>query len=265
MIRALLARSLRHHGALFIAIAIGLAAFETLIIEAAAVFESGPGIRFLLDMMPEVVRTTIETQIGLASFASAVAFGFVHPFTLAGGIAFVVMAATIPAGERETKLLDLLLARPVPRRHYLLSSLALMAIGAVVLPLVQLAGAAGALAVIETRGELPWQRYIPCAIGLTALLLAFGGIALLLASGAKRRGPAVSQVVGLALAAYVVEFLADLWPRLEWIRWASPFHYFKPIQSAITPSTPIRNLLVLLGIFAITTLLAFARFNRRDI
>jgi ABC-2 type transport system permease protein len=194
-----------------------------------------------------------------------VAFGFEHPFTLAGATAFVVVAATIPASERESRFLDLLLARPLARHQYLLASLLLMVLGAVVLPLALLAGAAIGMPLVELGGKLPWRRYLPCALGLTTLLLAFGGIALLLASGAKRRGPAASQVVGLTLASFVVELLGELWTGLRWVRWASPFHYYKPIQAAIVPSTPWENPAILLAVFAVTTALAFARFSRRDV
>lgn len=265
MIAALAFRNFRHHRAMFAALAAGLAGFEMLIIRAAAALESGPGFRAIFNLLPPAVRPVFETQFGLVSFASAVAFGFEHPFALAGATAFVVVAATIPAGERESRFLDLVLARPVARRQYLLASLLLLVLGAVALPLALLVGAAIGMPLVEIQGKLPWYRYIPCALGLTTLLLALGGIALLLASGAKRRGPAASQVVGLILVSFVVEILADLWSGLRWVRWASPFHYYKPIQAAIGPSTPWENPAILLAIFTVTTAIALARFSRRDI
>jgi ABC-2 type transport system permease protein len=118
---------------------------------------------------------------------------------------------------------------------------------------------------VEAGTRLPWTRYAPCALGLTTLLLAFGGMALLLASKAKRRGPAASQIVALTLASFLVEILADLWSGLSWIRWASPFHYFKPIQAAIGASTPWLNSVVLLAIFAVAAALALFRFSRKDV
>jgi beta-exotoxin I transport system permease protein len=261
----LLARNIRHHRGLLLTITLGLFAFEALIIRVIAAFATGPGLRTILDMIPPAFRAALDSQIGLLTFATAPAFGFQHPFALAGTIGFVVVAATIPAAERERGLLDLLLARPITRREYLLASLILVVMGAVLLPLAQLAGAAVALAFVDAPGAIPGTRYIPSAMGLITLLLAIGGCALLSGSGAKRRGPAASPVVGLTMAAYVVELLADLWAPLRWIRWASPFHYFKPIPAAVVPSTPFWNPVILLGIFAAATALAFVRFQRRDL
>lgn len=264
MIVPLFARNFRHHRTLFAVLAAGLAGFEMLLIRAASGLETGPGFRAIFNLMPPAVRSIFESQFGVVSFASAVAFGFTHPVTLAGSIAFVVVAGSIPAAEHESKFLELILARPLARREYLVASLLLTCLGAVVLPLAMLSGAAIGMPLMEAGAKLPWTRYLPCALGLMTLLLAFGGIALFLASGAKRRGPAASQMVGIALVSFLVEVLADLWPGLGWIRWASPFHYYKPIQAAIGPSTPWQNPAILLAIFAVATALAFWRFSRRD-
>jgi ABC-2 type transport system permease protein len=265
VIGALVGRNLRHQRGLLLALVLGLMGFEVLLVFAAAQIESGLGFRSLVEMLPQALRDALASQLSLASFAAAVALGFQHPFAVAATVAFVVLAASVPAAERESGLLDLILARPAHRARYLFASLLCVVLGAVILPLALLGGAAVGLALVQQPGELAWTRYVPSAGGLVALLLAVGGYTLLLASGAARRGPPVARAVGLTLVMYVVEFLADVWPRLEWIRWTSPFHYFKPIASAVVPSTPVIDPLVLLGAFGVTTLAAFVRFQRRDI
>lgn len=265
MTATLLARNLRHHGRLILALALGVAAFEVALTYAAAQIESSTGLRTLFQMLPPAFRDAFASQFSLISFASAVAFGFQHPFVLAATVAFVVVVATIPAGECETKLLDLIQARPVPRSRYLLATLVLVILGAAVLPLSTLAGSCVGLALVDLPGELPWTRYISSALGLSTLLLAIGGCTLLISAGAKRRGSAVAQAVGLTLGSFVVEILAEAWPALRYIRWMSPFHYFKPVTAAVIPLTPPENPVVLLAIFAAAAALAFARYQRRDI
>lgn len=265
MTGALLVRKLRRHRALLAALALCLAGFELLLVRVAAALETTFGLRSLLSMAPATVREAIEAQGGLVSFASAVAFGFQHPFTLAGTLGFVIVAATIPAADRESGFLDMVLARPVPRAAYFLAAAALVAAAALLLPWALLAGSAAGLRIVSVPGEIPWSRYVPCALGLTTLLLALGGIALLLGSGARRRGRPAAQAAGLTLAAFVVEVLGDAWAGLDRIRPASPFHYFKPVQAAIVPDTPVRNPIVLMAIFAVAAALAFVRFQRRDV
>lgn len=257
-------RNLRHHGVLFAAVAAGLAGFEALLIRAAAAFEAGPGLRILLELVPPSMRSAVEEQLPFVTFAGTVGFGFQHPFALAAAIAFIVTAATIPAAEAESGFLGLVLARPLARRRYLAATLALVVLAALVLPLAQLLGAAAALPFVEAPGKLPWQRYLPAALLLAALLLAIGGLALLAASGAKRRGRPIAWVVGYTLAAFVVDALAGLWKPLHRLDRLTPFHYFNPVPAAVTPHIDPIDPIVLLAVFAAATALAFLRFARRD-
>jgi ABC-2 type transport system permease protein len=265
MTRALFTRNLERHRRLLLSMMAGLVVFEVLLIQAGAQIEASAGLRQLVAMLPPAFREMMSTQLGLVSFASVVALGFEHPFTLALAIGFVIVSATIPAAERESGLLDLLLARPVGRTGYFLASVLMVLTCSVLLPSSLLGGVALGLRFVDIPEEIPWTRYAPCAFGLVALMLAVGGGTLLLASGARRRGPPAAQAAGLALALLVVEFLADVWPALGWVRWASPFHYYKPIPAAVFGTDPPSNDLVLLAVFAIGTTLAFVRFHRRDI
>lgn len=266
MIGALLRRNLVHHVRLLTALAAGVAALETLLVVVAARVEAGPGLgRLLEQFVPSAVRNAMLSQFGLISFAGAVSFGFQHPVVLVGTLAFIVVAGTIPAAERESGLLDLILSRPVSRATYLAAVLALLVLGAVLLPLGVLGGAAAGLALEDVHGELPWTRYVPAAASLGMLLLAWGGVTLVFASGSPRRGPVAARVVGIALALYVVELLADLWQPFERIRWVSPFHYFKPVPAALSTGLRAADAAVLLGVCAAGIAVALFRIRRADL
>ncbi len=266
MIRALFVRNFRHQWRLLFALGLGLALVEGLLVKISARIETGPGLRFFLEqLLPPDVREAMSSQLALLSFAGAVGFGFQHPLVLVAAIAFVIGAATIPAGERESGFLDLLLARPVPRSRYLAAVVLLVVLGAVVLPSAQLAGAAAGLALVEASGEIPWIRYASSAAGLTTLLLAVGGYSLLIAADAQRRGLATARAVGLTLAAFWLDVTADMWEPLRALRWLSPFAYFRPVPAAVIPHTPLENPLVLLAVFTACVAAAFYRFGRRDL
>jgi ABC-2 type transport system permease protein len=215
-------------------------------------------------MMPPAIQGLFGQQLTLASFGAAVAFGFQHPAILMAALAFVVVACSIPAAERETGVMELILARPIPRAQYLLGAFATAVVGAVTIPAALLAACAAGLAFADAPGQPSWDRYIMSAVGMTALLLAFAGIALLLGARAPRRGVAVSRTVGLILTLYLVDVFAERLAWLGWLRWASPFHYFRPIRSALFGETPIEHLVILLAICALTTTVAFVRFGRGD-
>ena len=231
MTRTLYMRQLRHHARLLVAIMLGLAAFETLLVWISASMEIGPEFHALLEMLlPPTMLRFVMDQFGFASFESAVAFGFKHPLVLLSGIAFSIVAATIPAAERETGLLDLVLARPVPRERYLAAHVLLIATGAVMIPLALLAGATTGLALTQSLATVSWQTYIAPAAAFAPLLLLVGSYSLLFAAGAPRRGVAVARAAGLTIVFFWYEVLASMWQRLAGYEWATIFYYYAPVQ-----------------------------------
>ena len=91
------------------------------------------------------------------------------------------------------------------------------------------------------------------------------GLALLVASTARRRGTAIARMVGFLLACYIVHSLAQLSTVIAPLAWATPFQYFDPIRVTIEPDFPWVDQAILLGTFAVSTILAFRRFETRDL
>ena len=233
--RALLGRQLRHHTRLLLAAMAGLAGFQVIIIVVMNALTRAPQMQTLLSsMLPGPMRQLMFEQFGFASFASGVAFGFEHPFSLALSIALIVVLASVPAAEREMGLLDLLLARPVPRQRYLGAQLVMVVAATVVLPSMLLLGTVVGTTLVEATGEISWTAYIRSASAYTPLLLVIGSYTLLLATLAKRRGQAVAFSVGLTLSFYLYDFIAGVWDPLKPYHWASIFDYYDPVRAVST-------------------------------
>ena len=265
MIRALLMRQLRHQRWLLLSLCIGFVLLEWLLVVVVAVIDMGPGIAFLQQFLPPAMQAFVASQLGLVSFGGMVAFGFQHPAALAGAFAFVFVVATLPAGERESGFLELLLARPLPRSRYLAAIVLLLVVGALVLPLSLVGGVALGLSQSEHPEELPWTRYVRPAAGLTTLLLAVGGYTLYFAVGSKRRGRAIALAIGLTVTLFWLQALAQLWSPLERVSWLNPFSYYDPMRAAAFGTTPPEHPTVLLGIFIVATTAAFIRFRKQDL
>jgi ABC-2 type transport system permease protein len=263
--RTLLARNLRLYAAPLAAVCVGLFAFELLLVWVAARLDTGPGLRELLEaILPPDMRELVFAQLGLASFSGAVSFGFQHPVALAGSIAIIVALATVPAAERESGFLDLVLGRPVTRSRYLGATAVAVLLAAVLLPAALLAGAAAGMALVDAPSELPWPRYGPSAVGLAFLLLAVGSYALLFAGHARRRGIAIGRAVSLTLVFYWLDFMGAYWDALVDARKLSPFHYFAPGR-ALESGLGLRDPLALLSGAVIVTAAAFLVFRRQDL
>ncbi len=265
MIRALFWRGLRQHLGLLAILSLGLVLFEWAIVWVAARMGMGSGFRDLLaTLLPPDMLDPILGQFGLASFGGTLSFGYQHPLSLIAAIAMVTVMATIPAHERETGLVDLILSRPLTRSRYLTGHVLLVFVAAMLPPLALLAGGALGLAVTEAPETVVWSRYIPSAGSLALLLLAIGAYVLLFSTGAKRRGTAVAQAVGITLVFYWLDFMGDYWDLLETARYLSPFYYFDPAVAA-NSGLPSRDLAVLLSVSALGTAGALLNFRKQDL
>jgi ABC-2 type transport system permease protein len=266
VIAPLLARTLRHQRLLLPALLAFAAGLQVVVVLVAASFETGPGIAGVLEMLPSFMQRVVGAQLRDAGFGTFVAFGLQHPALMVATIAWIVVVGTGPAADRDAGTLDLLLARPLPRARYLLSTAIAVALGAVALPLVALLGLAVGLATVTVEGELPWTAYVPAAAGLVALLLCVGGFTLLVSAGARRRGEAAARIVAVLLVLWLLETLADLSEIIDILRWISPFAWFRPIRAALEGGVwaPM-DLAVLCSAGVLMAAAAFLRFSRRDV
>jgi len=264
MIRTLLWRGLRQHGRLLAVLTLGLFLFEWALVWVASRIELGPGFRTLLGtLLPPDVVEVIFGQFGFASFGGSLSFGFQHPLTLTAGIAMVVVMATLPAQERESGFLDLILSRPLTRTRYLAAAAILTGVATLLPSLGLLAGCAVGLAVVDPPQAITWTRYVPAAIMFSALLGAIGAYVLLFATLAKRRGTAMAQAVGITLAFYWLDFMGEYWELLTVARRLSPFHYFDPARAAV--GFPKEDAVVLGAILLAAATAAFLNFRRQSL
>jgi len=265
MIRALFLRGLRQHFLLLGILFSGLFLFEVGVVWIGARLDMGPQFRQLLQtFLPPGFVDAVFNQFGFGSFAGTVSFGYQHPLVLISAIAMVVVLSTIPAQERESGFLDLLLARPLSRTSYISAAGINILLSALVSALALLGGTAVGLSLVDPPEVIRWTQYIPSAASLVLLLSAIGSYTLLFATGAKRRGIAVAQAVGITMVFYWLDFMGDYWGLLETARLLSPFYYFDPARTA-SSGLALTEILVLGGIAATAIPAAFLNFKRQDL
>ncbi len=266
MILNLFLRNLRQHALLLAVLFVSLVLVEFFLVWVAAEMGIGPEFQqFLEGFLPPEITEMIFGQFGLTSFAGAVAFGYQHPFSVVASIAMVTVAATLPAAEREKGYLELFLARPLPRPRYILSTGLFLALVAILLPLGLLTGTAIGLRFVEPVQEIGWVSYIPAALTMFLLLMAIGAYTLFFATGARRRGTAVSQSVAFTLLFYWMDFMGDYWDTLVYARKASPFYYFDPGRASMGSGASAVDIAVLSSITLGMVLLALFNFQREDL
>jgi ABC-type transport system involved in multi-copper enzyme maturation permease subunit len=137
-------------------------------------------------------------------------------------------------------------------------------LGVMVLPSALVVGCAIGLAIVSVPSALSWSRYLGSAAGLASLLLAFLGLALLIGARVRRRGLAASRVAGLTVTLYLLDVFGERLAWLAWLRWTSPFRYFRSVPVALTGDWPVTHLLALVGVGLVAGALGFWRFGRGD-
>jgi ABC-2 type transport system permease protein len=266
--RPLVARSLARGTRVFAAVAAILTGFQVLLVLVATSFQTTRSFELLSALMPISVQQTLGPgTLMLASFAGMVTFGYFHPIVVLAVIQVGVYAATEPAGEVEWGLFDLELARPVRRSAIMARSL-VVALGVTAATVVAMAaGTWGGLWLLAPEAA-KWpdpHRVLSLAAHLLMLSWVFAAAGLAAGAFARRRGSAFGGVLVATVFLYLMNFVADAWKPAAALRPYTPFHYYPGFAVANGTAPIARDLGVLAAVTTMLVLVAFWRFERRDV
>ena len=264
----LLARSAGRARVALIGTSLLLCGFQLIIIGQAAAIQRSNAFGSVANLLPDFLQRGLGSRaMLLATFRGTVAFGYFHPVVCILVAVVAMYIATEVAHEIEAGLVDLELARSVPRHRLLTRSLILAHASAVIMIALMSAGTWLGLNIFDTAGfEMPTAAMRVRLLGnLFALASCFAAFALLVASASRRWASAFTAVALTAVVAYVLDFLAIGWPAMQNIAWLSPFHYY-PALSVLTGDAPMaRNLTILFAASMVMSAAAYWQFQRRDL
>jgi ABC-2 type transport system permease protein len=155
------------------------------------------------------------------------------------------------------------LVRPVGRAPFLLAK-ALASILAVTA--AEAGGLAGVLIARQTIGGVREVSIGSVLRAFTGSWLLFVGVAMvgmLVSAQSSLRGRAIGITVGIVVAWFFMNFIALLIDGISGLRFASPFHYFRPID--LLAGKASGELLILAAVPAVALLWAAIGFTRRDL
>jgi ABC-2 type transport system permease protein len=244
-----------------------LAGFQVLMCTIVSSINIEGAIREISESLPPLVQTFISEEfvLGLSS-RGLIVFAWSHPVVLALLAApMILLASRAIAGEIEAGTMELLLSQPLARSTYLTTQI-IFALGVLLaLAGTMLLGVSLGLSLFNLHQVLPWRTFLPVAINLVSLQIAIYGVTLLL-SATAREGSRVANVALLfVLVSYLVQAVARLWPKIQFLSIYTIFNYYSPQQIVMNNSTPWRNMLILFGVAFITGGLGWRKFMRRDI
>lgn len=265
---ALLLRSLMR--ARFVLIGGGLLIFalQIVIIGHAAEVQRTNAFASVANLMPAFLQRGLGNKaMLLATFKGTVAFGYFHPVVCLLITAMAMFITTEVAHEVESGLVDLELARTVPRRRLLTRSLALALAAVLAVLLVMAFGTLLGIRIFDAGGmDLPPPRMrMELLVNLFALAACFSALGLLVASASRRWATAFTAVALTSVVGYIIDFLALGWTPAKTIAWLSPFHYYPALSILAGDADTARNLSILLVVSAAMIAAAYWQFQRRDL
>jgi hypothetical protein len=113
---------------------------------------------------------------------------------------------------------------------------------------------------------LPHARtVVALSVNLWLLVLAWGGLALGLASVSKRRATPATVCGFLAFATFVLDYAGKFWKAIEPASRVSPFHYFNSFALIGGRALAMSDAAALATMFVVPAVLAVALYGRRDL
>lgn len=245
-----------------------LFAFQLIIIAQAAEVERSNAFASVANLMPAFMQRGLGSRaMLLATFRGTVTFGYFHPVVCILVAVLAMYFATEPAHEVEAGLVDLELARAVPR-HRLVTRSLLAAIAALAGAIAMMAlGTWAGARVFDTQGmAMPTlELRAQLLVNLFAVAACLAGFALMMATFSRRWSTSFTTVGLVAVIAYMVDFIGIGWPPMRTIAWLSPFHYYPALSVVAGDAPTARNIGVLLTAGAAFVMTAYWQFQRRDV
>ena len=260
--------SFRRSAPIVIGMAIVLALFQFMLTQVAVFLMRNQAFGLLASLIPPYIRAMAgPAMVAFMSFSGVVALGYFHPIVLASLVGLAIAAGTEPAAEVETRFADLALARPMARHDVITRSVIVLVVMIAGLLVVMTAATwIGLACCTPATAQRPRFALIESlAVSLGAIVWCWGGIALAVAAGARRRATAAGLTAVATLAAYLVDYLGRIWDPARLASRLSPFHYFEPMTLISGGPINITNLAVLAGIAIAGIAIAYVRFSRRDL
>lgn len=265
---AMLGRSVAQARYVLGAVVFLLFGFQLVIVGNAAAVERSNAFGSVANLMPAFLQRGLGSRaMLLATFKGTVTFGYFHPVVCLLVSLLAIYLATEPVHEIEAGLVDLELARSVPRHRLLTRSLVLAESAVFALVLIMAAGTwcGGRLFGTEKLGMPDAAMLSKLLVNLFAVASCLAGFAMMVGSFSRRWSTSFTTAALVTVVAYLVDFLAIGWRPVRTVAWLSPFHYYPALSIVAGEARTARDVLILIGTGAAFAAAAYWQFQRRDL
>ncbi len=223
-----------------------------------------PGVNAMLESAPEALMRAfvgdITDIIGPEGYLNSQLFFLLFPLLLL--VYAIGFGANAIAGEEEQRMLDLLLANPLPRWRVVVDKFYAMVVATFALALCFWLGLVGGTLAVQM--EIGAGRMAAATLSAALLALVFGTLALALGCITGKRGLSMGIASGVAVAAYFLNAFAPLVEGLAPYRKLSPFYLYIG-NDPLTNGPDWGHVAVLAGLILALLVVGRVTFDRRDL
>ena len=245
-----------------------LGLFQVFLIIVANSIQRSDAFEQIGALIPPFIREMLGPSVtSFMSYTGIVCVGYFHLSVMGSLIALSIVLATIPTSEVETGFIDLILSRPLARHWIITRTILIVVLCTAGLLTVMIAGTWIGLNTLALP-DVSWPSstlVLSLATNLWLLMLCWSGIAMAIGSAARRRSVAGGLAGMIALATFLLDYIARAWQPAESIAWLSPLRYFNPFLLLDGRPLAFMNIAVLAGIAISGFVASYAIFSRRDI
>jgi len=229
----------------------------------SAASKSGQSMNVLLSKMPRY----IQSLFGIGSFDLSKASGFYGVLFLYLVIMAVIHAsllgATIVSKEERDKTSEFLYSKPITRKKIITQKVLAGLLLIFLLNMATLLSSLGMVSFFSHR-EPVTPIILPLLGGLFILQLLFYSLGLGTSSVRSNPKNAPSLVSGLLLFFFFLYKLIDMTPKLDLLKYFTPFAYFdaqRIVTSGINPMFVFISAVIIISM----TILAYSFFGKKDL
>lgn len=259
--------TLRSHRIGLLAVSAGLFLMSLIIVYTFDAFGGLDALGDLFESLPAPMAAMFRAQGGFGTtITSYIALDYRHPVYIIAGLAFVLSVSSgASAREIERGTALMLLASPIARWRYLAAKVAVVIVGAVIIVAMSWLGSMAGVLLTGLADDVEGGTLMLAQVNELGVLLAAGGIAMLLSAVSSDGGRTVSMTAGILTVMYFLDFVGAIWGPAEPLAPLSLFYYYDPLAVATSGSTLLRDVLVLFGVGLAGFVAALVLFQRRDI
>lgn len=243
------------------------AAFFWVVLLASSSFltASGGQVPTVFQRPPRVLQAFVGGSADFTNPVGWVSTGLLHPIILTmTAIGGLIVVTRTGATELEAGTLDLVLARPVGRRPYLVARAAAALVLLSVAEVGSFVGATIAHFTVKGVDVLPIGDIALTFAGHWLLFASFSMLGLWIFSRSALRSRALGASIAVIVGSFFVNFLSLLFDELEWLGVLSPFHYYNG-ATILEHGSYLGGWVVLAAVAACAFVAGMVEFTRRDL